>query len=351
MTIQGTFIVVLAYFLGKAWATFLPRGDRYEARWREKGGQGKPPLWIRIVSFVNPRHWTLKEHAVCSITATSASNAIISIEVFSAQLLFYNLPLSAATIILSIISIGLFGYGLAGILRPIAVWHVDSVYWTTLPVVKTIQGLHWQEVKNSKPLRYFWYAFTGMFIYEFFPAYIFPFLNSFSIPCLASMNATGDTAAILTNLFGGASNNEGLGLFSLSFDWQYVSPFFFWVLRPELTGSISIQITSLATTMPLSLQVNLAVGFFVCYLAMLGIYYNNVWGSRSLPFMSTTLRSADGSSYPITKVFDGGVLNEGSLAKYGIPRLSGSFAYAMFMANAAVSTSSQTYWKITDNFY
>jgi hypothetical protein len=27
---------------------------------------------------------------------------------------------------------------------------------------------------------------------------------------------------IFTNMFGGADSNEGLGLFSLSFDWQYI---------------------------------------------------------------------------------------------------------------------------------
>ena len=37
------------------------------------------------------------------------------------------------------------------------------------------------------------------------------------------MKATGSKAEVLTNLFGGATNNEGLGIFSLSFDWQYVS--------------------------------------------------------------------------------------------------------------------------------
>ena len=60
--------------------------------------------------------------------------------VFAAQNLFFGLPLTATTVILSTISIGLFGYGLAGVLRPIAVWHVDAVYWSTLPVVKTLQG-------------------------------------------------------------------------------------------------------------------------------------------------------------------------------------------------------------------
>lgn len=69
---------------------------------------------------------------------------------------------------------------------------------------------------------------------------------------------------------------------------------------------------------------------------MAGIYYNNVWDSRLLPFMSTRLRSASGAAYPIAKVFPGGILDESALEKHGIPRLTGSFAYAMLMANAAV---------------
>lgn len=223
ITIRGTFIVLITYFLGKGWAYLLPRGDRLEARWRERGSQGKPPLWITILSFINHGPWNLKEHAICAITATSASNAAESITAFAAQDLFYDLERSAVTIILSVISIGLLGYGLCGIMRPIAVWHVDAVYRGTLPTVKTLQGLHWQEIKNSKPIRVFWYSFVGMSIYEFFPAYIFPWLNSVSIPCLASMHATGEKAAVFKNLFGGSINNEGLGILSLSFDWQYVS--------------------------------------------------------------------------------------------------------------------------------
>ena len=53
--------------------------------------------------------------------------------------------------------------------------------------------------------------------------------------------------------------------------------------------------------------------------------------------MSTRLLSEDGTAYPITKVFAGGVLKPEALATYGTPYLSGSFAYSMFMANAAVS--------------
>ncbi|KFY02964.1 hypothetical protein O988_01782 [Pseudogymnoascus sp. VKM F-3808] len=354
ITIQGTFIVIIAYFLGNknisvnlrpqtsrpvvpkfcetisisaitsanlwpwaaAWAAFLPRGDRLEARWRAGGGQGNVPRYISIISFFNHGPWNLKEHSICAITATSASNGSIAITVFSAQDLFYDLPVTATTVALSTISIGLFGYGISGIMRPIAVWHEEAVYWSTLPTVKTLQGLHWQDLKGSKPLRVFWYAFAGMFAYEWFPAYIFPFLNSVSIPCLAAMHATGSKAAVLTNLFGGSINNEGLGLFNLSFDWQYI--------------------TSFTTSLPLTLQANSAVGFFFCFIAMLGIYYTDAWGAKSLPFMSTRLLTQDGSAYPTAKVFTGGVLDTDALAIYGNPSLSGSFAYAMFMANAAI---------------
>ena len=72
---------------------------------------------------------------------------------------------------------------------------------------------------------------------------------------------------------------------------------------------------------------------------MLGIYYTNAWGAKDLPFMSTRLLTDEGKRYPITKVFKGGVLDRAALALNGIPRLTGSFAYAMFMANAAVSSS------------
>lgn len=80
-----------------------------------------------------------------------------------------------------------------------------------------------------------------------------------------------------------------------------------------------------------------AIGIAICFLAMLGIYYGNVWDSKSQPFMSTALRSADGGRYPIAKVFVGGVLSKTALAEVGLPKLSGTFAYSLLMANAAVS--------------
>lgn len=73
---------------------------------------------------------------------------------------------------------------------------------------------------------------------------------------------------------------------------------------------------------------------------MLGVYYTNVWDAKAQPFMSTRLRTASGKSYPTAQVFAGGVLDKTIFAKLGVPRLTGTFAYAMFMANAAVRVMS-----------
>lgn len=70
---------------------------------------------------------------------------------------------------------------------------------------------------------------------------------------------------------------------------------------------------------------------------MLGLYYSDTWDAKSFPFMSTTLKSADGSEYPSASIFPGGSLNGTALAEFGISRMASTFAYGIFMSNAAVS--------------
>jgi hypothetical protein len=73
--------------------------------------------------------------------------------------------------------------------------------------------------------------------------------------------------------------------------------------------------------------------------AMLIVYYGNIWNARSQPFMSTQLRTQAGGRYPSAKVFVNGILDQEALAKYGLPALSGTFTWSLFMANAAVSAT------------
>jgi hypothetical protein len=84
-------------------------------------------------------------------------------------------------------------------------------------------------------------------------------------------------------------------------------------------------------------QMNQAIGIFICYIAMIAVYYGNAWNAKGFPFMATTLRAADGSRYPSRKVFINGVLDTAALEKYGIPHLAGSYTWALMTGNAAVS--------------
>lgn len=54
---------------------------------------------------------------------------------------------------------------------------------------------------------------------------------------------------------------------------------------------------------------------------------------------------SNGTSYPVDDVFVGGVLDESALLKYGLPKLSGTFAFSLFMANAAVSIKSSEVYR------
>jgi hypothetical protein len=48
-------------------------------------------------------------------------------------------------------------------------------------------------------------------------------MNGISIPCLVTQGASDSYRRVITNVFGGAEGNEGMGLLELSLDWQYIS--------------------------------------------------------------------------------------------------------------------------------
>lgn len=149
-----------------------------------------------------------------------------------------------------------------------------------------------------------------------FPLYVIPWLNSVSIPCLASMHVKGSRAQVLTNIFGGSLSNEGMGLLNLTFDWNSIG-----------SGSL---------VMPMKYQVNCLIGILICYVAVVSVYYGNAWNSRSLPFMSSLLRTQDGKPYKTSKVFVNGILDQSKLADYGLPRVAGSYLWGMLCGNIAI---------------
>ncbi|KAG9126508.1 hypothetical protein FRC07_003176 [Ceratobasidium sp. 392] len=304
VTVSGIFLLLLVYTIGNAWAILLPRSETFESR---------IPWLVPVIRFINPGPFGLKEHAVATLIATTAAYGSTAVNIFAVQRLFYDADVNASTAVLATFSTACFGYGLVGLLRPLTVYPSEMVYWANLPTVTTFQALHWDKTATSKRLQLFWTAFGGMAVYEIFPQYVFPLLNGFSVFCLASQKASDNVREVFTNIFGGISGNEGLGLFSLSFDWQYI--------------------TSTTMSLPLIQQGNSWIGYGICYVAILGIYYSNTWDAQSFPMLSTSIFGMDGKRYNQTAVFGPTfTLNQTALEQHGLPHLTGSNAWGNMTA-------------------
>jgi OPT family oligopeptide transporter len=260
----------------------------------------------------------IKEHVVASLIASSGNNGLAGIEIYAAERLFYNTTVTATTAVLGTFSIGLCGFVLAGILRPLIVYPAEMVYWSTLPQVVLFQALHFDPVANKGRLIKFGWAFAIAAVWEFFPAYIIPWFGGISIFCLASMHAAPNVRTVFSTVFGGVSSNEGLGLLNFGLDWQYIQ--------------------SQYLSFPLKQQMNTWIGYVIWYCAMLGLYYNNTWSAKSFPFMSTSLFLSNGSQFDSASIIDNKstIIDFEKLKAVGIPYLTSSTAWGYFTQNLAI---------------
>ncbi|PWN48109.1 OPT superfamily oligopeptide transporter [Violaceomyces palustris] len=315
VSISGTFLTIIIWVLGSLWALVLPTRASLERR-----GYDPDSVLVRAAHILNPGPFGIKELATASIAASSSTSGGHAVVLFSVQKLFYpGIPVTATNAVLSILSISCFGFGLAGLLRPITVYPAQMVFWGTLPQVDLFQALNWSthgKKTQGRRVRLFWISLTGMLMYQTIPAYIMPWLNSVSIPCLAAMHAPQRYRSVLNNVFGGSTSNQGLGLVSMSFDWQYIS--------------------SSQLAYPLIQQANSWIGYSICAVAMLAIYYSDTWNAKSFPFMSSALFTPDGKPYPRSSVFVNGILDRQKLQEVGFPNVSGAFAWGMLATNLAV---------------
>ncbi|KAF9519304.1 hypothetical protein BS47DRAFT_1370739 [Hydnum rufescens UP504] len=288
VTVSGIFLMLILYTFGNVWAVLLPQRHIFEARG-----------WVRAAKaahFVNPGAFGLKEHVVATIIASTASGGSSAVNNFAVQKLFYDASVTAATAILATFSTAVFGYGLVGILRPLTVCSSTLSFCVSL---------HWDMATTSKRIRMFWYSFTGMAIWEIFPAYIFPTLNGISVFCLASVHASPNTRAVFTNIFGGANGNEGLGLGSISLDWQYIGS----------TYLASVSFSALAN------DPSLNVTHFMWFAA------------KNYPMLSTSIFTLNGTRYNQTFVFGPSFrLNDTALQIEGLPQLAGPTVWTYMTA-------------------
>ncbi|EIM81122.1 OPT oligopeptide transporter [Stereum hirsutum FP-91666 SS1] len=297
--VSTMFLAIISYVLGIFMETFIPRRG--------------------VFRYLNPFPFNKKENAFIVIMAGAAANSALGTEVLAVQRLYYNITPNAGASIFLLFSSQLLGYGFGGLMRSILLYPSKMLYPSTLPLVSMFDAFYRDGgASNKKKLRLFYIAFGVIFIWEMFPEWIFPLLTGFSIFCLADQQKSVN----FTYVFGGSNGNEGLGLLSICFDWQYIA------------GSYN------PMTIPLQAQFSNVLGYIMCMVIFCAVYYKNIWSSLDFPFLSQELFNADGSTYNQTLILNSAYeVDPSLLAAQGLPFYSGTWVVQLLTSNLGLAAT------------
>ncbi|KAL8293258.1 hypothetical protein RQP46_000952 [Phenoliferia psychrophenolica] len=201
--VSSLFITILSFVLGRIMAVILP-GEVVCAKYF--GARfGKP-----LGRFLNPGPFNVKEHAIEIMSSTAVSSAT-AISVFATDELYYSIEPNYGVAIFAMIGSQLLGYGLAGFSRSYTVFPTFAVWPSSFAYTQLFETLHSKHQGGAmlKRWRFFWILLGVIFVWT---------LTGISIMCLARQDSEW-----VTRLFGGSNGNEGFGMFSMSFDWYYVT--------------------------------------------------------------------------------------------------------------------------------
>lgn len=292
--VSQLFLQTFAFILGKILERFLPGPGNTHPFLKTKD----TAFW----RFVNPGPFNLKEHVGTLIMGAAATHGALAISIFAADELFYNYKANVAISIFTLLGSQLMGYGLAGMMRSFLVYPTQMMFPNLMPTIQMFDVLHRGQGNflQAKRVKFFWALFIGIFFWEWLPEYIAPTLTGVSIFCLANQKS-----AWFTRIFGGAAGNEGLGMFALSFDWNYVG-----------SGGSAYG----ALFQPLATQMNMYFGILICILSFCLAFHQNAWNAQRFPFLTQLLFNEDGSQYNQTLILnDDFTLNPQKLEQQGLP--------------------------------
>ncbi|KAK7046341.1 peptide transporter MTD1 [Favolaschia claudopus] len=311
ISVSQLFLQILAYILGVALQEVIPGpgNTRYEFKTPNNA------FW----RFMNPGPFNLKEHVAITIFASTAAGSALAISIFAADDLYYGIQPNAGVGIFTLIGSQLMGYGLGGIMRSFLVYPTYMVYPSLLPTVQLFDALHRGKkvFLQKKRVRFFWSVFIAIFCWEWFPEFHNRTLTGISVFCLANRNS-----AWFSRIFGGAAGNEGLGVFALCFDWNYVG------------GSLGALFT------PLSTQLSLYFGTLICIIAFCALYANNVWQGQNFPWLSQELFYENGTQYDQLSILDENFrLDKDALAIQGLPWFASSQVLTKIGTNLSIGAT------------
>ncbi|KAL1702605.1 OPT oligopeptide transporter protein-domain-containing protein [Schizophyllum commune] len=294
LSVSQGFLLIMIYFVGKAWEKIIPRWG---------------PL-----RYINPGKFNIKEHAAAYIMAYTASGSATAIQVISVQDLYYGNEVNPGIAIFTLLASQLVGYSFAGLLQEALVYPSITFWPTTIVPANMFQALHFDGGLGSKRTRMFWTVFAAIFCWEIFPQWIFPLLTGVSIFCLIDQSHE-----VMRNIFGGASNNEGMGLFAVCFDWN-------------LIGSACLYT-------PLWTQLNEDIGICFTYILMCAVYYGNIWRAKQFPFMSQALFDETGEEYNQSAILTDGKFDPVKYEDVGPAFYSATNALGLITSNLAMGAT------------
>lgn len=291
------FLAVVSYVLGVFMETFIPRRG--------------------FLRYLNPGPFNKKENAFIVIMASASATSALGTEVLAVQRLYYNITPNAGASVFLLFSSQLLGYGIGGLMRGILLYPSKMLYPGVLPLLSMFDALYEGGMAARKKLRVFYMVFAAIFIWELFPEWMFPLLTGFSIICLAAPNN-----AAVSRVFGGSNGNEGLGLLSICFDWQYIS------------GGLN------PMTIPLKAQFSNFLGYLLCMVVFVAVYYNNIWKAQNFPFLSQLLFYENGTQYNQTLILNSNYeVDPTLLAEQGVPYYSSTWVVNLLASNLGLAAT------------
>ncbi|KAG2157265.1 OPT oligopeptide transporter protein-domain-containing protein [Suillus clintonianus] len=291
------FLAIISYAIGFAMETFIPRRG--------------------LLRYLNPGPFNKKENAFVIIMSSAAANSALATEVLAVQRLYYNITPNAVSSIFLLFSSQLLGYGIGGLMRGILLYPSKMLYPGVLPLLSMFDALYRDGSEARRKLKVFYVVFTAIFLWEMFPEWIFPLLTGLSIFCLAAPNN-----AAVSRVFGGSNGNEGLGLLSVCFDWQYIS------------GGVN------PMTIPLKAQLSTFIGYILCMVVFVAVFYNNIWESQNFPFLAQLLFYQNGTVYDQTLILNSNYEVDPTLvAEQGLPFYAGTWVIALLSTNLGLAAT------------
>ncbi len=167
---------------------------------------------------INPGPFTVKEHAVIAIMATSGSRTYEAMEAITIQRLYYKYFLSHFNSILFLLIMHFLALSLSGLLNRYLIWPASMKWPKTLMSCSLIHTLIHEDKYNIAKSRwtmsrskFFWLIVLFQFLWYWLPGYIFPLLSFFSFICMIAPKNL-----ILSQITGA----NGLGLGAIELDWN-----------------------------------------------------------------------------------------------------------------------------------